>query len=173
MSARPVHVYELLDADGHSLYVGQTANVDRRVKAHRSKEWGWKIAKVETTSYPTRAEALEREKQLIRDRRPKYNLEYNHSGLRSSQVLDIIPGLTYRQLDYWCRKGHLTPIVAGGSGSGSRRVFDPDQVFELQRLVHSYALINAWASSGELIGRIRSGDVYVDVPADEIKGAAA
>lgn len=170
MSARPVHVYELFDADGRPLYVGQTVDVERRVRAHRCKEWGQQISRVESTAYPNRLEALEREKDLIRQERPKFNREYNHAGLRSAQVVEMIPGLTYRKLDYWCRKGYLTPAVVGGTGaggSGTRRVFDVNQVYELQHLVHSYALINAWAASGELVDRIKSGDVYVDILADE------
>lgn len=26
-------------------------------------------------------------------------------------------GVTYRQVDYWCRRGYLRPIFAGGSGN--------------------------------------------------------
>jgi hypothetical protein len=25
-------------------------------------------------------------------------------------------GVTYRQLDYWCRRGYLNPVTPGGSG---------------------------------------------------------
>lgn len=36
-----------------------------------------------------------------------------------SQMLAL--GVTYRQLDYWVRKGYLTPAVVDGSGPGNPR----------------------------------------------------
>lgn len=36
-------------------------------------------------------------------------------------------GITYRQLDYWCRKGWLRPDEAN-TGSGTRRTFPPDEL---------------------------------------------
>jgi len=38
-----------------------------------------------------------------------------------------IAGITYRQLDYWCRQGIIEPTV-GAVGSGSRREFSRDEV---------------------------------------------
>ena len=31
-----------------------------------------------------------------------------------------IPGVSYRQLDYWCRRGYLRPVHTGGSGAPRR-----------------------------------------------------
>lgn len=42
-----------------------------------------------------------------------------------ADMLDL--GLTYRQLDHWCRQGYLRPSDAT-PGSGHRRVFPPDEV---------------------------------------------
>lgn len=44
-------------------------------------------------------------------------------------VLQTCPGLTYRQLDHWCRRG-LVPGIPGGSSSsqGNPREFSGKQV---------------------------------------------
>lgn len=42
--------------------------------------------------------------------------------LSSREVADLA-GVTYRQLDYWCRTDLLTPSVAEARGSGSWRKF--------------------------------------------------
>lgn len=42
-------------------------------------------------------------------------------------------GITYRQLDYWCRTRLITPFVEA-SGQGSRRLFTERQVLTLTAL---------------------------------------
>ncbi|MBM7788875.1 hypothetical protein [Tenggerimyces flavus] len=37
-------------------------------------------------------------------------------------------GITYRQLDYWCRKGWLAPTIRRGGGSGIDRDFHADEL---------------------------------------------
>lgn len=39
-----------------------------------------------------------------------------------------LAGITYRQLDYWCRTGLVWPTVRDANGSGSRRLFSADDV---------------------------------------------
>lgn len=51
----------------------------------------------------------------------------------STQVCDLT-GLSYRQVDYWCRTGLLHP--QGGIGSGSSRSFSEEEVRN--------ALVAAW-----------------------------
>ena len=41
--------------------------------------------------------------------------------------LACLSGLTYRQVDYWCRVGALCPSIAA-RGSGSQRRFDENEV---------------------------------------------
>jgi DNA-binding transcriptional MerR regulator len=36
-------------------------------------------------------------------------------------------GITYRQLDFWCRRGYLRPVT-GGRGSGFPRWYPPEEV---------------------------------------------
>lgn len=46
----------------------------------------------------------------------------------TTQVVESVPFLTYRQLDYWIRKDLYTPYVKG-HGSGTRHQFDEFDVF--------------------------------------------
>jgi hypothetical protein len=41
----------------------------------------------------------------------------------SPEIVDLT-GASYRQIDYWCRTGRLSPSLRGASGSGSSRLFD-------------------------------------------------
>ena len=46
----------------------------------------------------------------------------------SSELLNAVPQITYRQLDYWCRTGLLTPVDEATPGSGWTRRFHEGQV---------------------------------------------
>lgn len=43
-------------------------------------------------------------------------------GFTAAEVIGLA-GVTYRQLDYWARNGHLRPSIAEASGSGSQRLY--------------------------------------------------
>lgn len=59
--------------------------------------------------------------------------------LRSKQMCEKV-GCTYRQLDYWISKGYLRPwTIVGEPGSGSVRIFHPEQVAEVRRLKREVA----------------------------------
>lgn len=60
--------------------------------------------------------------------------------LSSTEVLKRV-GCTYRQLDYWCREGVITPTVEA-TGNGSRRRFSERQV-RILRLIHGLAGLGA------------------------------
>lgn len=59
----------------------------------------------------------------------------------SSAVLRQCPGVTYRQLDYWCRTGILRPEVEA-RGSGRPRRWGSEQV-RVVRLVANLAALGA------------------------------
>jgi DNA-binding transcriptional MerR regulator len=59
-------------------------------------------------------------------------------GLTASEVLEQIPGLTYRQLDFWSRSGRIQPLP-GKSGSGHYHRYTPQQVAIISRM---YRLVN-------------------------------
>lgn len=53
-----------------------------------------------------------------------------------------LTGATYRQLDYWCRKG-LIPGLSTGHGSGSRRRWSREQIAEAILLLTASRMVNA------------------------------
>lgn len=63
----------------------------------------------------------------------------------ATEVVRMIPGITYRQLDYWCRRGYVTPSAAprlwrgelanpSTPGSGHHRMFTDADVARLRRV---------------------------------------
>jgi DNA-binding transcriptional MerR regulator len=62
-------------------------------------------------------------------------------SLGAPEVLRRVPGLTYRQLDFWSRRGYLKCDDQGpaGAGSGSRRLYPVGQMILARRML---ALIN-------------------------------
>lgn len=54
-------------------------------------------------------------------------------GLTTPQVCQLT-GVTFRQLDYWVRNGWVTPSKKDSYGSGSLRVFGPEQVGRIEAL---------------------------------------
>ena len=49
-------------------------------------------------------------------------------------------GLTYRQIDYWCREGWLPTLTEEGAGSGYARLFDERLVPAVRLAVRARAL---------------------------------
>lgn len=70
---------------------------------------------------------------MKRGRHPaRVELRHPRGMLSSEQVVEQT-GITYRQLDYWTRRGWLEP-AEGGNGSGDPRRWAPavvDHVFDL------------------------------------------
>ena len=52
-------------------------------------------------------------------------------NLYGSQMAARAAGVTYRQLDYWCRQGYLPASTVEASGSGTRRRFTRQQVWQI------------------------------------------
>ena len=57
--------------------------------------------------------------------------EMNERGFRSKLTAEIA-GITYRQLDYWARRGIVGPSLTSASGSGSRRLYSYRDLLELR-----------------------------------------
>ncbi len=53
----------------------------------------------------------------------KASLDRHVPELLTSQDVVDLSGISYRQLDYWTRRGWVEPVVAA-DGSGSQRLFD-------------------------------------------------
>lgn len=71
-----VYLYALLDADDNLLYVGQSCNVERRVRQHRkSQPWAEFIARHVVVAGPMeRIDAQVQERLLIDESQPIYNV---------------------------------------------------------------------------------------------------
>jgi hypothetical protein len=68
-------------------------------------------------------------------------------GLRAPEVLAAVPGLTYRQLDYWTNTERIKPHTHGGAeGSGHPFCYPPDQVALASRM---FRLISMGFSLGK------------------------
>ena len=72
----------------------------------------------------------------------------------------LAAGITYRQLDYWCRTGYLRPDVAS-PGTGVRRRF-PSEEFEIARLMVLLTAVGVEPSAAARAARegIESGQPY-------------
>lgn len=60
--------------------------------------------------------------------------------LSSTELVEEVPGLSYRVLDYWCRTGSI-PFYA--SGSGQRRWHPPEAVASVRRAIRAKAHMDA------------------------------
>lgn len=56
-------------------------------------------------------------------------------GFRGPEAV-ALSGISYRQLDYWCRTGLVEPSVRPAAGSGTQRLYSRDDVIAL-RLVRT------------------------------------
>lgn len=71
-------VYIARDSEGAVLYVGITGRNIRRLHAHSKAAQWWPLASsVELEHQPSRAKAAARERQLIRDLGPRFNVVYS------------------------------------------------------------------------------------------------
>lgn len=64
-------------------------------------------------------------------------------GYGAKEVMQLT-GVTYRQLDYWSRRGFLG-LVTGGGGSGRRRQWTHDQVVNVAKLIGASRSRAGWA----------------------------
>lgn len=72
---RPHFVYRVFDATDRLLYVGCSVDVEQRMANHEgASPWFVFHARVETVSYPTRAEAEHAEANAIASEHPRWNI---------------------------------------------------------------------------------------------------
>lgn len=70
-------------------------------------------------------------------------------------------GVTYRQLDYWCRTDLVVPSVRAATGSGTQRLYGRDDIVRLALVRH---LLDAGFSLPTIrarLGQVLSRDVVV------------
>jgi len=68
-----------------------------------------------------------------------------------------LAGITYRQLDYWARRGWVSPSVEAGSGRPGRRLYSPADVIRLAALGH-------FGRSGVDVGQVGPEMASLTVP---------
>jgi len=68
---------------------------------------------------------------MIRNTHVKFNRRILQASFSTAEVARVT-GLTPRQLDWWDRKGFLSPSVAGANGYGSRRRYSFTDVVRLR-----------------------------------------
>lgn len=72
----------------------------------------------------------------------------------TAEVLEHIPGLTFRVLDYWLRTGAVTLEAEETPGSGGRRSFTKDEVRALRRIYRRYE------TARSELAAIRTGEAW-------------
>ena len=69
-------IYRVYNAAFELLYVGHTGNLDNRIRCHRRDRRWWDEAEYVFPEFtPDKDEAVEAERQAIRNERPKYNVQ--------------------------------------------------------------------------------------------------
>lgn len=71
----PHMVYELRNADGRMLYVGQTGDLPARLRTHSRQYWWSEVADVHATLFPDRRAAQACERELIDEHQPDWNIQ--------------------------------------------------------------------------------------------------
>ena len=72
-----------------------------------------------------------------------------------------LAGITYRQLDYWARRGWVAPSVEAGTGRPGRRLYSPDDVLRLAALGHL-------GRSGADVGQLGPQVADLELPAGDV-----
>jgi DNA-binding transcriptional MerR regulator len=74
-------------------------------------------------------------------------------GFRAPSVARMV-GITYRQLDYWARKGLVTPSIKDADGSGSQRLYGFTDVVHLK-------LIKKLLDAGVSLQKVSRAVMYI------------
>lgn len=78
-----------------------------------------------------------------------------------------LAGISYRQLDYWVRKGWVTPSIDPGRGKASRRLFAVDDVVRLGVLCHLGRSRRNLTELGSQVAPLTLGERFVVVDSDD------
>lgn len=85
IQTKPHALYRFYDRHGALLYVGITATLPERLKAHRDeKPWWCDVADIKVEHFPDRRSVIEAEKKAIRTENPRHNVQ--HNGARTGQT---------------------------------------------------------------------------------------
>jgi excinuclease UvrABC nuclease subunit len=70
----PTTLYRLFDEDDSLIYVGVSVDIMHRLHQHRQKWWWPEVANASFEHFPNRREAEEREREVIEEEAPFYNV---------------------------------------------------------------------------------------------------
>ena len=122
-------LYRYYDAAGRLLYVGISFNAIARAIQHRAhKDWWVDVVRMEVEHLPTRADALEAEREAVRLERPLHNVALNQ---RDDHRTWSVPGNTIEIVRgaVITHRGHVVLVVerCPGCGRKHRHGLTPDE----------------------------------------------
>jgi hypothetical protein len=152
------------------MYVGSTTHLHSRLVNHRCSTPFWSAVAGVAWTTTTWADRWVDEARAIRDLRPAYNVHHNPRAdgagpFTSREVLALLPGLTYRQLQHWVHNGYVTPSVNVGRGSGTRHRFSALDVAAVRSVQQAMSDVFAELDS------CRSGEVFAAATAANLTPA--
>ena len=83
-------------------------------------------------------------------------------GIAATAACELA-GVTYRQLDYWARRGWVSPSVDTGLGRAGRRLYHPGDVVRLAALGH-------FGQAGLDVGKLGRAGRAGPTPLDRLPG---
>lgn len=128
----PAYVYTVRDAAGRAIYVGATVNLGARLDMHRRNSW-WagQAAKVTAEVAPTMGAARLRERSLIRELNPRWNVQSRWSARSSWSAADYADYYKAIVNNYpsasRVRRAHLATVTRH-----ARALFDIDVAREVE-----------------------------------------
>lgn len=87
--------------------------------------------------------------------------------LISSRDLADRAGVTYRQVDYWCTKGVITPALLSRGGSGGVRRWNEDDIGRV-RLLGKISSMTAGNLHSDVLKKVH--DAYEDGHVELVEG---
>ena len=92
---KPTAVYEFYDKADELLYVGISGSLPARLEQHdRDKLWWRDVARVRVQHHDSREYAEHRERWLIREARPRWNVAHSLGYLAWSEIRASYPQIT-------------------------------------------------------------------------------
>lgn len=134
-------VYTYYAKDGTVLYVGCTGRPQARDDQHRAQSmWYPLVARLERTDPMERSAAYECERETIARLSPMFNVSPGGEWGAASNLVSRLGelGISYRQLDYWCRV-KTVKLRRDAKGSGSRREVSEAEFAALRDLADEIA----------------------------------
>jgi len=99
-------LYRFYDATGTLLYVGITADPGSRWRKHaQEKPWWQQITSITLETHPTRAAALEAERQAILAEKPVHNVVHNRGTREAPRAVPQLDRIAPYQVGDWVALG--------------------------------------------------------------------